>query len=168
MLKKLISVAFVMFSWVSYGLSQTFDQSNGCVSDTLVNPGKVLTRIDTHPAFKGNMKRFLTNNISIDVFLRYMQPEDTLFSDTARIKFVLSKAGVISNISIGKVKNPLFQAEVLRLLRLSSCNWQIGQSGGRLVNAWVQYDIYYRIVRKNGEVKMNLDYKQFDPPEMSM
>jgi hypothetical protein len=148
--------------------AQTYDKSNGCLSDTLSNSEKVFSRMEVIPLFKGNMKRFLIDNISVDIFLRYLHPKDTLFADTARIKFVMSKKGEISNILVSKAKTALFQAEILRLLRLSSCNWQIGSQGGRYVNGWAQFDVYFRLVRMNGELRINVDYKQHDPPETPM
>lgn len=167
MLRKLI-LLLVLATICDGVLAQTYDKSNGCISDTLTNSEKVFSRMEVIPLFKGNMKRFLIDNISIDLFLRHLQPKDTLFADAARVKFVMSKKGEISNVAVSKTKNHLFQAEILRLLRLSSCNWQIGSQGGRYVNGWAQFDIYFRIVRMNGELRINVDYKQHDPPEMPM
>lgn len=168
MMRNITLLAFFIVGVHFSLIAQTYDKSNGCISDTLTDTEKVFSRMEIVPLFKGNIKRFLADNISIDLFLRYMQPKDSLFADTARVKFIMSKKGEISNISISKVKSELFRAEVLRLLRLSSCNWQIGENGSRRVNGWAQFDIYFRLARRNGEVKMNVDFKQYEPPEMPM
>lgn len=167
MLRELI-LLFLLLTTGNSAFAQVYDKSNGCISDTLSNSEKVFSRMEIIPLFKGNMKRFLIDNISIDLFMRYLSSKDTLFTDTARVKFVMSKKGEISNVIINKANSPLFQNEVLRLLKLSSCNWQIGSQGGRYVNGWAQFDIYFRLVRRNGELKINVNYKQFEPPEMTM
>jgi len=168
MLKRIISLCFVGTFACYFTCAQTYDKSKGCISDSLVTLDDVFSRIEVTPLFKGNMRRFLIDNLSIDLFLRYMSFKDTLITDTARVKFVMTKKGEIANVFLSKTKSPLFQSEILRLLRLSSCNWQIGSQGGRLVNAWVQVDIYFRLVRMNGELNVNVGYKQFDPPDMPM
>lgn len=168
MQKILISIIFLVVGVHYSPFAQTYDKSNGRILDTLDDTEKVFSRMEIIPLFKGNMRRFLADNISIDLFLHYMQPTDSAFVDTARVKFIMSKKGDISNISLSKAKSELFKTEVLRLLRLSSCNWQIGQGGGRRLNGWAQFDVYFRLVRRNGEVIMNVDYKQYNPPEMPM
>jgi hypothetical protein len=168
MLTKLTLVAFFVVGVHCSLFGQTFDKSNPSIVDTVSNSEHIFSRMEIIPLFKGNMKRFLADNISIDLFLRYMQPSDSLFIDTARVKFIMSKKGIISNVSISKVKSELFKVEVMRLLRLSSCNWQIGENGGRRLNGWAQFDVYFRLAKKNGEVIMNVDFMQYDPPEKPM
>lgn len=136
------------------------------MADTEVALENVFTRTEITPLFKGNMHWFLIDNISIDNFLRYMPPNENLIVDTARVNFIMSKNGEIANVTISKTHSFLFQSEVLRLLRLSSCNWQIGSQGGRSVNAWVQFEIYFQLVRMNGELRVNIGYRQFEPPQM--
>ena len=151
-----------------FSFAQLWDKTNGCITDTIKDTEAVFTRFTSEPMFKGNMKWFLTKNISLDIFLHSMQPSDTVILDTARFQFLMSKKGEISNVTISKAKSLIFQTEVMRLFRLSSCSWQIGDQGGRYVNGWAQFEIYFRLTRKYGEIKINVDYKQIVPVDLSL
>ena len=168
MKKKLALVIFLISLIHGHAVAQLWDKTNGCITDSLINTEVVFTRMEIEPKFKGSMKWFLTKNISLDIFLHSMHPSDTILTDTARIKFVMSKKGEISNISISKGKNHLFQSEAMRVFRLSSCSWQVGVQGGRLVNGWAQFEIYFHLTRRFGEVKMNVDYKQIIPAQLDL
>ena len=168
MLRKIIFSVLFIFLLQGFAFSQSWDRTNGCITDTLRDSEAVFTRFTTEPMFKGNMKWFLTRNISLDVFLHSMQISDTIFADTVRIKFIMSKKGEISNISVTKTRYPVFESEALRLFRLSSCSWERGDQGGRYVNGWAQFEIYFCLIREYGEIVMNIDYKQIVPPDLSM
>ena len=167
-LSKIILTILLIGAFHGFAGAQVWDKMNGCITDTLKNTEAVFTRFTTEPMFKGNMKWFLTKNISLDIFLQSMQPGDTVFLDTARFKFLMSKKGEISNVTITEAKSQVFQTEVMRLFRLSSCSWQIGDQGGRYVNGWAQFEIYFRLTRKYGQIKMNIDYKQIVPVDLSL
>lgn len=147
--------------------AQVWDKTNGCITDTLKDTKAVFTRFTSEPKFKGNMKWFLTKNISLDPFLHCMQSSDTVFVDTARFQFLIDKTGEISNVTISKSKNQIFQAEVMRLFRLSSCSWERGDQGGIYVNGWAQFEIFFRLTRKYGEIKTTIDYIQIVPVDLS-
>ncbi|HSK14472.1 MAG TPA: hypothetical protein VK907_14725, partial [Phnomibacter sp.] len=138
-MKKVILTILLSLFMHGFLLAQVWDKTNGCITDTLKDAEAVFTRFTSEPKFKGNMKWFLTKNISLDIFLHSMTPRDTVFVDTARIQFLMSKKGEISNVTISKVKSQIFQAEVIRLFRLSSCSWERGDQGGRYVNGWAQF-----------------------------
>ena len=166
MLRNIILIVLFFSYKPVYG--QSFVQSDSCITDTLINPEFAFTRTDHTPLYKGNFKRFLTDNIDIGLFLRDLQSKDTVFTDTARVKFIMSKNSKMSNFSISKVHDHIFGTEVIRLIRLASCNWQPANQGGRFVNSWVQFDIYFSLTSNSGEIKMNIDYKNYDPPEEPM
>src|SRR5574343_330532 len=165
-LKKVSFTILLSVFAYSFLTAQVWDKTNGCITDTLNETEAVFTRFTSEPQFKGNMKWFLTKNISLDIFLHSMSPNDTIFTDTARIQFIVSKKGEISNVTISKVKSQIFRSEVLRLFRLSSCSWEKGDQGGRYVNGWAQFEIYISVIRKYGEIKSNIDYKQIVPVDL--
>lgn len=164
--KTVLSILLSVFTH-SLLTAQVWDKTNGCITDTLKDTEAVFTRFTSEPSFKGNMKWFLTKHLSIDVFLHAMNISDTIFVDTARVQFVMSKKGEISNVSLSKTKSQIFQAEVMRLFRLSSCSWERGDQGGRYVNGWVQFEIYFQLTRKYGEIRSTIDYKQILPVDLA-
>ena len=164
MQKRLLYTTLIIIFVNSYSFAQNNQKSDDDFTDTINKIDKIFIRFPYEPMFKGNMKSFLTKNISLEIFLRYMQPGDTLLTDTANIKFMLSYKGEFKNILFTKAKDSLFKYEVMRLFNLSSGNWNIAQQGGRLVNSFVQFEIYFRITRQPGEIKMNIHYKQIVPP----
>jgi hypothetical protein len=148
------------------------ERSNGkasdCLKDTLRHGEVAFTKTEITAIFKGDFRQYLTLNMSIDLFMRYILHRDSVFNDTASVKFVVSKYAEVSNIQVSKSQSPFFQAEIMRLLHISACNWHAASNGGRMVNSWIQFDIYVSLVRKRGEVKMNLDFKQLYPPNELM
>lgn len=116
--------------------AQVWDMTNGCITETLKEKEVVFSRFTVEPRFEGNMKWFLTRNISLDAILHSMNPSDTIFSDTARVTFIISKRGEISDVRISKVRSQIFQTEVTRLFRLTSCSWESGVQEGSYVNGW--------------------------------
>ena len=164
MFGKIILAQIILIN--GFGVAQHSHKLNGCITDSIRNTETAFTRFEIESRFKGNMRWFLTRNIGLDSLLCQLEPSDTFFADTARITFLMGRKGSISNVNVSKATNLIFKAEALRLFKLSSCNWQMGEQGGRYVDGWVQFELYFRINRMHGEIKMNIDYKQILPVEV--
>jgi hypothetical protein len=72
---------------------------------------------------------------------------DSVYYDTARVRFVISKYGVMSNLSVTKSKSEAFRREMYRMIKETACSWAPGNFSGRLVNGWVQMDFLFKIKR---------------------
>jgi len=100
-------------------------------------------------------------NISFQKLVSDLSQNERTYSDTARVKFIVSKNGGLSDLSVTLTKNRKFAAEIITAIKKSSCNWVAGGTE-RLLNGWFQFDIYYLIDRRYNEVTTKVKIKEYD------
>ena len=116
------------------------------------------------PYFKGGhdtLVNFLMANISFQKLVTDLSHNEAIYADTARIKFIVAKNGTLSDLTITLTKKKLLTDEILRVIKKSACNWVAGGTE-RLLNGWLQFDIYYLIDRRYNEVTTKVKIKEYD------
>jgi hypothetical protein len=116
------------------------------------------------PYFKGghdSFINFLMTNISFQKLVSDLSQNERVYNDTARIKFVVSKEGKLSDLAVTMTRKKVFSDEIIEVIKKSSCSWVAGGTE-RLLNGWIQFDIYYSIDRRLNEVSINIRQKEYD------
>lgn len=120
--------------------------------------------MENKPSFKGghdSLLNFLMTNINYKILVSDLKENERIYNDTARVKFIVSKEGIVSDLSITLTQKKIFADEIIRLIKKSSCQWNPGDFG-RYVNGWFQFDIYYLIDRRYNEVTTKVKIKEYD------
>lgn len=162
-----IIVAVGLFSQTV--ISQKTNKAKSCYSDKPFDKEnfdkeKVFTKMQNKPYFKGghdSLINFLMINTSFKKLVSDLSQNERTYSDTARIKFIVSKSGSLSDLSVTLTKKKIFADEVASAIKKSSCNWVAGGTE-RLVNGWLQFDLYYTIDRRYNEVTTKVKIKEYD------
>ncbi len=144
--------------------SQGNSNTSDCYIDSIKSVENVFHKIQSNATFQGGPKyfrNFLIKNINHNIFIAELSNIHSSFSDTAKVKFVISKGAIMSNLQIKGTQNDNFKNEIEKVLKLSSCLWVPGEYSGRKVNGWYQTDIFYLIELINGELKIKIDYKWY-------
>ena len=145
-------------------VSQKTGKTKSCYSDKPFAKENVFTKMQNKPYFKGGhdtLINFLMTNISFQKLVSDLSQNERTYSDTARVKFIVSKNGGLSDLSVTLTKNRKFAAEIITAIKKSSCNWVAGGTE-RLLNGWFQFDIYYLIDRRYNEVTTKVKIKEYD------
>ncbi len=145
-------------------LPQNSHNPKGCYSNKPFNKGKVFTKMLHNPHFKGgndSLINFLMTNISFNNVVSNLSQNEQIYNDTARIRFIVSKNGSLSDLSVSFAKNKMLAAEIVRVIKKSACLWVAGGTE-RLLNGWLQFDIYYSIDKRHNEVTTKIRLKEFD------
>lgn len=157
-----IIASFLLFSQTAE--SQTSRKTKSCYSDKPFNKQKVFTKMLHTPQFKGghdSLVNFLMSNISFQRLVSKLSKNEIKYFDTARVKFIVSRTGTLSNLSVTLTKENVFADEIVKAIKKSSCNWSAGGTE-RLLNGWIQFDIYYSIERRLKEVTTSVKVRQYD------
>ena len=168
---RLMQLIKKLFLGFSIGLMPIFLFGQGtsdtsvCYTDSIKSGNdKVFHVIQTNASFKrGNyyFKDFLIKYINHNKFIKELSKIQPSYSDTARVKFIISKHAIMSNLQIKGTKHEDFKSEIEKVLKQSSCFWFPGEYSGRKVDGWYQYDIFYFVELKNGEVNITLNNKEY-------
>ena len=145
-------------------LSQNSSKTKGCYSDKPFDKEKVFTKMLHKPYFKGGhdtLVNYLMTNISFQKLVNDLSQNERLYDDTARIKFVVAKNGTLSDLTVTLTKKKLLANEIVRVIKKSACNWVAGGTE-RLLNGWIQFDVYYLIDRRYNEVTTKVKIKEYD------
>jgi hypothetical protein len=146
-------------------MSQSFSDTTLCYVNSISESDKAFERIEHTAQFKGGHNAFLNflmGKISFQNIVTHLNQNERVYSDTARIKFIISKEGVMSNLSVTHTQKDIFLEEIVNVIKQSSCYWLPGTNGGRLNNSWLQLDIYYSIDRTQGGIITSVKYKSYD------
>lgn len=165
MTKNILYIAIAAAILSQPGCSQNSGDTASCYSEKLSDKDKVLTGMLNNPHFKGgndSLVNFLNTNISFEQLINDFSKNDRFYGDTARIKFIVSKQGNLSNLSVKLAKKELFADEIERVIKKSSCNWIAGRTD-QLANGWVQFDIYFLVERSNSKVKTTMTFNEYVP-----
>lgn len=131
-----------------------------------IHSENVFTKIEIPPFFTGGSNTFqcfLNNSGGFMILADELLGKDSIYFDTARVRFVISKYGVMSNLSVTKCHSEAYSKEVYRVMKLSACSWTPGNFSGRLVNGWVQLDLFFQLKRnKDYSVQRIISFKHYD------
>jgi len=161
-------VLFIIFFCTGLIPQLVFSQKNGkpkdCYRTTLSDKSKVFTRMQTNPNFKGGsdaLLNYLMANINYQKLVNDLQQNQRVCNDTARVKFIIGREGIMSDLSVTMTKRHIFASEIFRVIKKSACHWNPADFG-RYVNGWLQIDIYYSIDRRYNEVTFKVKVKDYD------
>lgn len=131
-----------------------------------INAEYIFTKIETLPSFVGGsntFKCFLNSSGGFSFLANELLIKDSVYFDTARVRLVISKYGVMSNLSVTKCLSESYRKEVYRIIKESACSWTPGSFSGRYVNGWVQIDLFFHLKRnQNSSVQYTFSIKQYD------
>ncbi|RXK57599.1 hypothetical protein ESA94_20590 [Lacibacter luteus] len=131
-----------------------------------INSENVFTKIEIVPSFIGGsntFKSYLNSSGGFGFLSNELLNKDSIYFDTARVRFIISKYGVMSNLSVTKCHSESYKKEVYQVIRGSACGWIPGNFSGRNINGWVQIDIYFQLKRcQDNSIQKTVSYKQYD------
>lgn len=131
-----------------------------------VNSENVFTKIQILPSFIGGsntFKCFLNSAGGFGFLADELLVNDSSYFDTARVRFVISKYGMMSNLSVTKCLSESFKKEVYRIIKATACSWTPGNFSGRYVNGWVQINLYFHLRRnQNSSVQYTFSFKSYN------
>ena len=146
---------------------QTNQDSTRCYTDKISDSSSVFTKLQTGIQFKGGDRKFeifLLKNIDFEKFIPELKRNDGIYADTVRVKFVISKWSLMSNLTVDHAKTSIFQEEVFRVIKQSSCDWIPDNYSGRQVNGWIQLDIFYELNSRDGKLSSGVSFKIYNYP----
>jgi hypothetical protein len=163
------SVKCFFIALVSFIFSETLfaqEQLKKECFETEINTENVFTKIQIIPSFIGGsntFKCYLNSSSWLSILANELLIKDSVYYDTARVRFVISKYGVMSNLSVTKCLSESYRKEVYRIMKGSSCGWIPGNFSGRNINGWVEMDLFFHLKRyKDSSVQETLSFKQYD------
>lgn len=134
--------------------------------EPIINSESVFTKIEILPSFIGGsntFKCFLNSSGGFIFLANELLNKDSVYFDTARVRFIISKYGVMSNLSVTKCLSESYSKEVYQVIKLSACSWTPGNFSGRNVNGWVQLDLFFHLKRnQDNSVQKTISFKQYD------
>ena len=116
------------------------------------------------PYFKGgndSLILYLMTHINFQKVRSDFAQKNRTYSDTARVKFIVSKYGSLSDLHVTLTKTQVLADEIIRVLKQSACNWVAGGTE-RLLNGWLQFDIHYSIERRFNEMAIKIKIKEYE------
>ena len=164
MTKRLLFIIITIGLFSQTVVSQKPSKTKNCYSDKPFDKEKVFTKMQNKPYFKGghdSLVNYLMTNISFQKLVSDLSQNERTYNDTARVKFIVSINGGLSDLSVTLTKKKSFADEIVTVIKKSSCNWVAGGTE-RLLNGWFQFDIYYLIDRRYNEVTTNVKIKEYD------
>lgn len=147
-----------------YHLGQIPAKTNECYTDKFPDITKVFTKMLYTPSLRGGhdaLVNYLMTNIDFQWLVGDLEQNETNYYDTARVKFIISKKGILSNLTVTRAKKKIFEEEVYKIIKKSSCNWVPGGTEMYL-NGWFQFDISYSIERRLNEMTTKIKIKEFE------
>lgn len=160
-----------MFIVTVISVIRVHGQSNqdaiSCYEDKISDSSSVFTKLQIGTQFNGGDRKFgifLLKNIDFEKFLPELNKNAGIYTDTVRVKFIISKNAVMSNLTVGSAKYSLFREEIFRVMRLSSCEWIPDNYSGRKVNGWIQLDVFYALDSRGGKLSSSVNFKVYNYP----
>lgn len=144
--------------------SQKADEIKECYRDTVPDKSEVFVRMGNKPYFKGgqdSLLNYLMTNINYQKLVTDLKQNERVYNDTARVRFIISREEIISNLSVSMTKKEIFRDEIFRTIKKSACTWKPG-GFGNYVDGWFQMDIFYSIDRRYNEVTSKVKIKEYD------
>ena len=163
-------IFFLLIATVISGIrihGQTNQDATLCYVDKISDSSAVFTKLQTGIQFKGGDRKFsiyLLKNIDFEKFIPELNRNGGIYADTVRVKFVISKNAVMSNLTVSPAKCNFFQEEIYRVIRQSSCEWIPDNYSGRKVNGWIQLDVFYKLDSREGKLSSSINFKIYSYP----
>jgi hypothetical protein len=164
MTKYFTYIIFTILLLNQKALPQYSNNPKSCYSDKPFKKEKVFTKMLHNPYFKGgndSLLNFIMDNIGFQKIAGTLSQNQRIYNDTARIRFIVSKNGRLSDLSVSLTKNKILASEIVRVIKKSACQWVAGGTE-RLLNGWLQFDIYYLIDRRYNELTTKIKIKEYD------
>lgn len=162
---------FFLFITTVIGVIRIYGQANQdarlCYIDKISDSSSVFTKLQIGIQFKGGDRKFqifLLKNIDFEKFIPESRRNAGIYTDTARVKFVISRNAIMSNLTVNPAKSKLFQEEIYRVIRQSSCEWIPDNYSGRQVNGWIQLDVFYKLDSRGGKLSSSVNFKVYNYP----
>ena len=135
-----ILLTILAFTIFSPAKAQKSDTLKGLRTDTLI-----FTKVEYVPEFAGGVNgfnKFLYKNLKWPDKSGMIDVQGKVF-----VIFVVEKDGTLSNIHVIKSLYPEFDAEAIRVMRLSP-KWKPGIQNGRIVRVYYTTPIPFRLTEK--------------------
>lgn len=99
----------------------------------------IFTIVSVMPKFKGNVNKWLSDNIQYPYSARQNRIEGKVI-----LKFVVEKDGSISNVKVIKGVNKVLDNEALRLIKIMP-KWNPGMNNGLAVRTYFTLPVTFKI-----------------------
>lgn len=126
---KLVSL-FFGFVVILYSVSYAHTSSHIFYVVQTVDTNKIYTNVEKNPEFLGGEKalaKYLTNNVNYP-----LEAKEKNISGRVFVSFVVEKDGSITNATIQKGRDPLLDAEALRVVKAMP-KWHPAKNKGQVV-----------------------------------
>lgn len=130
---------------------------------------KIFEKVEIQAAYKGPLKdwsKFVMEYFDFEKLVP-VKSDTILFDDTLEVRFVVTKKGVIENIQVLHSTLPALEEEFIRIIRLSSGDWEPGMNAARYLYTWHTEKIYlhkYTPPNKNNHRKRTILFHLNDGP----
>lgn len=124
-------------------------QKGLCYKKSFGELEKVFTKMEIYPHYDGyeeELNKFLINEINIQTLCNNLRDSTRLLEDSVKVKFIVSKTGKMSDITVISINSNLAQ-EISNVFIKSSCNWVPGYSN-RNLNGWYYGVVYFKLDRR--------------------
>lgn len=156
-----------MLSVTSFGQvnsdSKKFFTSSKCYNEHFDDKLEdVFTKTEISGCFKGSYYAFLDfliSHINFKNIVADLKQNEPLYSDTATIKFIISKKGTVSDLTIVGTKREVLRQELFEVIKKSACYWIPGSFNGIYVAGWLQLKIFFTMDRGRQEFSTNVGYE---------
>ncbi len=134
--------------------------AKNCYHETVFGKSVVFDRLAIGPSFRGggdSLVDFLEGTINFQKLSADLKRSDRFYADTAKVKFIISKEGEMSNLKVSVAGKKIFEEEVINTMKKSSCRWLPGNNDGQQMNGWCELEIYYFIdMRASTSMKVSV------------
>jgi hypothetical protein len=143
-MRKLILLSILLTPLISTG--QIFKNSKN-------DEYNVFEKVDIEGGFKGGIAKwneYVRKNFNFARIEKSLPDSITVFSDTAKVQFIIDKNGIISDIRILSNTNPAFKQSCIELYK-DSPHWTPANQCGRPVNAYKKETFILQIDKANNK-----------------
>ena len=134
-----------------------FAQVN-CYSNNSLASTEILKKTEVGVQYKGQVGLSHLLSTKIDFLNLVPGQVKKFYTDTAQVRFILSREGKMSDLSISGTNNELFRTNLMQAMKNSACYWKPGHFSGRDVTSWVMLNVFYSIERKPKSVSFEVGY----------
>ncbi len=144
MIKSVLAIIAILLSIVLIGQSP-----KSCYTETMGKNPKVFDKSLYYPKYKNGdraLSIFVTDNINLTSIYNSIPDSISVLEDSVKVKFIISKKSVMSDIIINTAWQ-ILATELKKALIKSSCNWIPGGTE-RYLPVWYTGILYIRLEKK--------------------
>lgn len=134
-----------------------FAQAN-CYSNNSLASTEVFKKTEVAVQYKGQVGLSHLLSTKIDFLNLVPGQVKKFYTDTAQVRFILSREGIMSDLSISGTNNEIFRTNLIQAMKNSACYWTPGNFSGREVTSWVILNVFYSIERKPKSISLEVGY----------